>query len=213
MRVEKEIKRYAHHKPAADGEFTKPALSSVPPVQPPISHFFLLPPPKVICVQYKRKGCFCARGPFSRLPTSERKKKKKTRRGDGGLAFAADLERLLRSRGGRAVISTVDFITHPLSFLPRRRRNRTFIISRQEWERHDLSRAPKRQQRICGKKGVCERATTLLQGRRRRHTHPKMCRGGARRGEGPLPPPPPAREGISGGARPTDRPSAPNRQG
>ncbi len=71
MRVEKEIKRYAHHKPAADGEFTKPALSSVPPVQPPISHFFLLPPPKVICVQYKRKGCFCARGPFSRLPTSE----------------------------------------------------------------------------------------------------------------------------------------------
>ncbi len=65
---------------------------------------------------------------------------KKTRRGDGGLAFAADLERLLRSRGGQAVISEVDFITHPLSFLPRRRRNRTFIISRQEWERHDLSR-------------------------------------------------------------------------
>ncbi len=37
MRVEKEIKRYAHHKPAADGEFTKPALSSVPPSTPHLS--------------------------------------------------------------------------------------------------------------------------------------------------------------------------------
>ncbi len=46
MRVEKEIKRYAHHKPAADGEFTKPALSSVPPPSypPSLISFFCLHP-------------------------------------------------------------------------------------------------------------------------------------------------------------------------
>ena len=108
---------------------------------------------------------------------------KKTRRGNGGLVFAADLERLLCSRGGRAVISTVDFITHPLSFLPRRRRNRTFIISRQEWERHDLSRCTKKTAAHLRKKRSVR--TSYHTTPEQRHTHPKMCRGGAREEKGP----------------------------